>query len=106
MITDKKKTPVEIFIQEDMNNQQYGVNQDEHIRGMVRYVREDFIPNEEEMLEFADKMSFRIDDRLCPYDRTELRSRAWLDGYMFAKRNWKYSKGVEEVIVNNLGELK
>lgn len=98
MIKEKNKTPIEIFIQENMDNQMYGVNQDEIVRGMVKYIREDRVPNETEMLAFAEKMSFWIDDRLCPYDRKELRSRSWLDGYEFAKRNWEYSNGVREAL--------
>lgn len=43
--------------------------------------------NEEEMLTFADRMSAHLDDRLCPYSRNELRSRAWMDGYLFAKQH-------------------
>ena len=87
MITDKSKTPIEIFIQENMVEQMYGVNQDNNIRGMVRYIREDVVPNDEEMLEFAKEMTFHLDDRLCPYTREELRARAFLMGMDFAKRH-------------------
>ena len=98
MITNKDKTPYAIYIQEGMENKEYGVNQDEHVRGMVKYVRSDYVPNHSEMLEIAKKMTFNLDDRLCPYDREGLRARAWLEGYTFAKRNWEYSEGVEELI--------
>jgi hypothetical protein len=85
MITDKTKTPVNIFIKEDIVEKVYEDYADDTNDGVVRYVREDWIPNEEEMLAFAEKESFWLDDRLCPYDRTELRSRSWLEGYRFAK---------------------
>ena len=39
----------------------------------------------EEMLEFAEKMTFHLDDRLVPFSRETLRSEAWLLGYSFAK---------------------
>lgn len=39
----------------------------------------------DEMLDFAEKMSFHIDDRLVPFSREQLRSEAWLAGYDFAK---------------------
>lgn len=95
MITDKSKTPIEIFIQENMGQKMYGVNQDESIDGMVKYIRSDFVPNDEEMLAFAEKESFWLDDRLCPYSREELRSRAWLEGYRFAKRH-------QEIMIRNV----
>ena len=53
MITDKNKTPYAIYIQEDMQDKQYGINQDEHIRGMVKYIRSDYFPTNSEMLEIA-----------------------------------------------------
>ncbi len=40
----------------------------------------------EEMIEFAKKETFHLDDRLCPFSREELRAEAWLQGYDFAKR--------------------
>lgn len=85
MITDKNKTPINVFIKEDAVEQVYERYDDDTVDGVVRYVREDWIPNEEEMLAFAEKESFWLDDRLCPYDRKELRSRSWLEGYRFAK---------------------
>ena len=39
----------------------------------------------DEMLEFAEKMTFHLDDRLVPFSRETLRSEAWLLGYFFAK---------------------
>lgn len=94
MITDKNKTPYAIYIQEDMQDKQYGINQDEHIRGMVKYIRSDYFPTNSEMLEIANKMTFYLDDRHCPYSREELRARAWLEGYTFAKKNQDYSEGM------------
>lgn len=87
MITDKKKTPIEIFIREDNEKQEYSTCQDECARGVVKYTRDDMIPNREEMLEFAMRETFHLDDRLCPYSREELRAEAWLMGYYFAKRH-------------------
>jgi hypothetical protein len=39
MMTDKTKTPQEIFLQENYGKQEYGIEQDSNIRGMVRYFR-------------------------------------------------------------------
>lgn len=39
MITDPKKTPEVIYVQENMAEKLYGVNQDENLPGMVKYVR-------------------------------------------------------------------
>lgn len=89
MITDKSKTPTEIYIQENMVDKMYGINQDNDIRGMVRYIREDIVPNEEEMMDFAKLATFDLDDRLCPYSREELMARAFLRGMEFAKRHAK-----------------
>ena len=41
----------------------------------------------EEMLEFAKRETFHIDDRLCPLSREDLRAEAWLQGYEFARRH-------------------
>lgn len=38
----------------------------------------------EVMLELAQYDTFQLDDRLCPLDRRELRSEAWLKGFEFA----------------------
>ena len=65
----------------------YGVYQDENVLGMVKYIREDKVPNDNEMLEFAEKMTYHLDDRLCPFSREELRAYAFLEGMDFAKRN-------------------
>jgi len=37
MLTEKTKTPQKIFLQENYGKQEYGIEQDENIRGMVRY---------------------------------------------------------------------
>lgn len=100
MITDKNKTPYAIYIQEDMHDKQYGINQSEHVRGMVKYIRSDYFPTNSEMFEIAKKMTFHLDDRLCSYSREELRARAWLEGYNFAKKNWDYSEGIQELITD------
>lgn len=39
----------------------------------------------EEMLEFAQLITYNLDDRLVPCSRETLRSEAWLLGYEFAK---------------------
>lgn len=39
----------------------------------------------DEMLEFAQQMTFSLDDRLVPLSREALRSDAWLQGFVFAK---------------------
>ena len=44
------------------------------------------IPTEAEMIEIAKKMTFHLEDRLCPLKTEELRVQAWLEGYYFAKR--------------------
>lgn len=38
-MTDKTKTPQKIFLQEDYGKQEYGIEQDCSVRGMVRYFR-------------------------------------------------------------------
>ncbi len=43
MITDPNKTPEIIYIQENMNEQTYGVNQDGNLPGMVKYIRYDVV---------------------------------------------------------------
>ena len=43
MITDPNKTPEIIYIQENMNEQMYGVNQDGNLPGMVKYIRYDVV---------------------------------------------------------------
>ena len=97
MITDYTKTPTQVFVQEDDDSMMYGINKDSNIRGMVKFVREDLIPNEKEMMAFADKMTFTLDDRLCPYSREELRSRSFLLGMEFAKRNREYPEQIQYV---------
>ena len=87
MITDKTKTPTEIWIQEDYGKKEYGVCQNDCVRGMVKYIREDMVPTHEEMLELAKRETFRLDDRLVPFDRETLRAEAWLSGYYFVKRH-------------------
>jgi len=62
MITDKSKTPTEIFIQENMGDMVYGVCQDESIRGIVKYIRYDQVPQVEEYFERPnEKLSERIE---------------------------------------------
>lgn len=39
----------------------------------------------DEMLEFAEKMTYPLDDHLVPCSRETLRSEAWLLGYTFGK---------------------
>lgn len=39
MMTDKTKTPQRIFLQENYEKQEYGIEQDGNIRGMVEYFR-------------------------------------------------------------------
>ena len=39
----------------------------------------------DEMLVFAERITFHLDDRLVPFSRETLRSEAWLLGYEFAK---------------------
>jgi hypothetical protein len=39
----------------------------------------------EELLELARVVTFRLDDRLVPYSREDLRAMAWIEGFMFAK---------------------
>lgn len=41
MITNKYLTPQKIFLQENDSRQEYGINQDGSIPGMVRYFRAD-----------------------------------------------------------------
>jgi hypothetical protein len=41
----------------------------------------------EEMIDFAKRETFHLDDRLVPFDRETLRAEAWLQGYEFAKRH-------------------
>lgn len=46
---------------------------------------EEFTLTREELLEFAKMATFRLDDRLCPFSREELRAESWLAGYWFAR---------------------
>ena len=39
MITDPKKTPEVIYVQEDFGKKVYRINQDENLPGMVKYIR-------------------------------------------------------------------
>lgn len=87
MITDKTKTPIEIWIQEDNEKKEYSVCQDDCVQGMVKYIRDDMVPTREEMLELAKRETFHLDDRLVPFDRETLRAEAWLAGYYFVKRH-------------------
>ena len=87
MITNKNNTPSTIYLKEDEQGNFYEKDLDDSLPGVVKYVREDYIPNDSEMIEFAKSQSFYLDDRLTPYDRDNLRAMAWLDGYRFAKRN-------------------
>ncbi|MBP5724546.1 MAG: hypothetical protein J6X18_13370 [Bacteroidales bacterium] len=80
-------TPKEIFVQENDESIQNSICQGESVSGMVKYIREDLVPNEKEMLEFAKSMTYHLDDRLCPFSREELRAYAFLKGMDFAKRN-------------------
>ena len=82
-----KNTPSEIYIQENDESMKYGIDQDNAIEGMVRYVREDYAPSRAEMIEIGKQMTFHIDDRLCPYSREQLRAESWVEGYYFAKHN-------------------
>lgn len=41
MMTNKNLTPQEIFLQENYSKQEYGINQDGSLPGMVRYFRAD-----------------------------------------------------------------
>lgn len=43
MITDPNKTPERIYIQENMNEKIYGVNQEGFLPGMVEYIRYDIV---------------------------------------------------------------
>ena len=81
------KTPSEIYIQENDTSMHYGIKQDKNIKGMVRYIRSDYVPNAGEMKEFANQMTFHLDDRLEPLSREELRILSFLEGFYFAKRN-------------------
>lgn len=38
---EKKNTPEVIYVQENDTSMRYGVNQDENVKGMVKYIRED-----------------------------------------------------------------
>lgn len=57
----------------------------------------------EEMLEIAEIVTFRLDDRLVPFSREELRANAWLEGYNFAKRHEKNSDE-ENIIIEAVEE--
>lgn len=39
MMTEKTKTPQKIFLQENYGKQEYGIEQDGSVRGMVKYFR-------------------------------------------------------------------
>ena len=93
---NKGTTPHEIFIQEDDKSMKYGVHQDESVSGMVKYVREDFVPNQDEMIAFAKEMTFHIDDTIIPLERDEIMARAFLEGYYFAKRHCNNKQVVYE----------
>ena len=43
MIIDPNKTPEIIYIQENMKEKMYGVNQDGNLPGMVKYIRYDVV---------------------------------------------------------------
>ena len=83
----KKTTPAEIYIQENEESLKYFSDSDANVEGMVRYVREDYVPSRAELVEIGKQMTFHIDDRLCPYSREQLRAESWVEGYYFAKRN-------------------
>lgn len=87
MITDKKKTPKEIFIQEDYGKNEYGINQDENIIGMVKYIRYDLVPKVEEKYKMPNipihedtsvtsRMQY-IDDELKPIAEFILEYAGW-----------------------------
>ena len=68
----------------------------------------------EEMLEFAKRETFHIDDRLCPLSREDLRAESWLQGYEFAKRHerkldeetaWGIYNFINEWKAGNHGEI-
>lgn len=40
--------------------------------------------------------TFHLDDRLCPFNREDLRAEAWLMGYQFAKRHQQQPEEVSE----------
>ena len=40
-------TPEVIYVQENDTSMKYGINQDEDVKGMVKYIREDKIPKED-----------------------------------------------------------
>lgn len=80
-------TPVRIFVQENDKSMKYGVDQDHSIQGMVAYIREDFVPDDSEMLEFAKAMTRRMDDGSMKKD--DLMAKCFLEGYRFAKKNRK-----------------
>lgn len=44
---DKYNTPEIIYVQENDTSMRYGVNQDENVKGMVKYVKEVTIPKED-----------------------------------------------------------
>ena len=46
---------------------------------------EKFELTKEELLEFAKMATFRLDDRLQPFSREQLRAEAWVEGYLFAR---------------------
>lgn len=94
-------TPSEIYIQENDTSMHYGIKQDKNIKGMVRYIRSDYVPNAGEMKEFANQMTFHLDDRLEPLSREELRILAFLEGFYFAKRNIENDKFDSDIIAES-----
>ncbi len=50
----------------------------------------------EELLELARVVTFRLDDRLVPYSREDLRAMAWIEGFMFAKRHQQKAEDEKE----------
>ncbi len=50
----------------------------------------------EELLELARVVTFRLDDRLVPYSREDLRAIAWIEGFMFAKRHQQKAEDEED----------
>lgn len=87
MITDKTKTPKEIFIQENFGKNEYGINQDENIIGMVKYIRYDLVPKVDEKYKIPNipihedvsvtsRMQY-IDDKLKPIAEFVLSYAGW-----------------------------
>ena len=52
----------------------------------------------EELLEFAKMATFRLDDRLQPFSREQLRAEAWVEGYLFAKSHQPVAEQEEPVV--------